>query len=325
MKLCVTGGAGYIGSVVVEQLLAEGHEITVLDSFITGHRDAVPSQCRLVEGDVRDPATLENAIDDTTEAVLHFAALSQVGESVTDPLAYFDNNVGGTVQLLRAMQRRGVLRFVFSSSAAVYGVPDGLPIEETAACHPENPYGWSKLMVENILAACRSAWGLSYVALRYFNAGGSTETRGEDHRPESHLIPVVLDTALGKRETFTIFGDDYDTPDGTCIRDYIHVVDLADAHVRALAAMDDGFTGALNLGSEQPFTVLDVVRRTEAITGVSVAHSIGPRRAGDPPALLASSREAERILGWKKRHSELDEIIASAYAWRQKNPSGYAS
>jgi len=325
MKLCVTGGAGYIGSVVVEQLLGLGHDITVLDNLSTGHRDAVPESCRLVEGDIRDRAALERAIPEGTEAVLHFAAMSLVGESVQKPLDYFDNNVGGSIHLLGVMRDRSVKQFVFSSSAAVYGAPDALPIEETAPCRPENPYGATKLMVEGILASCRTAWGLSYVALRYFNAGGSTETRGEDHRPETHLIPIVLDTALGRRDRFSIFGDDYETPDGTCIRDYIHVVDLAQAHVRALDAMSGGFSGALNLGSEDPFTVLEVVRRTEAVTGRPVAYEVAPRRPGDPPALLASSRKAAEVLGWRKQHSSLDEIVESAWNWRQANPDGYSA
>jgi UDP-glucose 4-epimerase len=324
MNICVTGGAGYIGSVVVEQLLAAGHDITVLDNLSTGHRDAVSDTCRLVEGDIRDRAALEEAITGSTRAVLHFAAKSLVGESVQKPLDYFDNNVGGSIRLLETMRERGVKEFVFSSSAAVYGAPDSLPIEETAPCRPENPYGSTKLMVEQILGACREAWGLSFVALRYFNAGGSTQTRGEDHDPETHLIPIVLDTALGRREKFSIFGDDYDTPDGTCIRDYIHVMDLAQAHVLALDAMARGFSGALNLGSEEPFTVLEVVRRTEAITGKKINYEVGARRAGDPPALLASSRKAAEVLGWHKRHSALDEIVESAYQWRQAHPDGYA-
>jgi len=324
MKICVTGGAGYIGSVVVEHLLGLGHDITILDNLTTGHRDAVPAQCRFVEGDIRDRAAVDDAIGASTQAVLHFAAKSLVGESVEKPLDYYDNNVGGSIALLRAMRDHDVKRFVFSSSAAVYGTPDKLPIDETADTHPENPYGATKLMVEQVLEDSRRAWGLSYVALRYFNAGGSTATRGEDHDPETHLIPVVLDMALGRRKKFTIFGNDYDTPDGTCIRDYIHVVDLAEAHVRALDAMDGGFCGPLNLGSEDPFTVLEVVRRTEQITGTTFRYEIGPRRPGDPAALLASSRRAEEVLGWRKRCSSLDEIIRSAYEWRQANPDGYA-
>ena len=267
MKLLVTGGAGYIGSVVAEALLARGHEVVVLDNLSTGHRDAVPSGARLVEGDVRDAAALARAIDQNTDAVLHFAASSVVAESVQRPLDYFDNNIGGAVALLRAMESAGIKRIVFSSTAAVYGAPSVLPIEENAPCAPENPYGWSKLAIERALEASRVAWGLSYVALRYFNAAGATASRGEDHRPESHLIPIVLDAALGTRISVTVFGDDYETRDGTCLRDYIHVADLADAHVRALDAMANGFSGSLNLGSETGFTVLEVIRAVERVTG----------------------------------------------------------
>ncbi|HXV14763.1 MAG TPA: UDP-glucose 4-epimerase GalE [Candidatus Krumholzibacteria bacterium] len=324
MKLLVTGGAGYIGSVVAESLVARGHEVCVLDNLTTGHRDAVPSQARFVEGDVRDASALGTALGTGTDAVLHFAASSVVAESVARPLDYFDNNVGGSVSLLRAMEKAGVTRMVFSSTAAVYGAPDELPIEEAAPCAPENPYGWSKLMIERVLEASRAAWGLGYVALRYFNAGGATAARGEDHRPESHLIPVVLDAALGTRASVTVFGDDYATRDGTCLRDYIHVSDLADAHVLALDAMASGFSGALNLGSEAGFTVLDVIRATERVTGRSVRYEVGPRRPGDPPALVASSRRASGVLGWRPRASALDEIVRSAHAWRSAHPQGYA-
>lgn len=323
MKLCVTGGAGYIGSIVVEQLLQRGHDITVLDNLSTGHRDALSPECRFVEGDIRDAHALDDAIAPGTDAVLHFAARSQVGESVEKPLDYYDNNVGGSVALLREMEAKGVRRFVFSSSAAVYGEPVSLPIVETDPCEPVNPYGGTKLMIEHVLKACNVAWDLRYVALRYFNAGGSTDKFGEDHRPQTHLIPLVLDTAMGRRDKFTLFGQDYDTPDGTCIRDYIHTLDLAEAHVLALDAMESGFSGSLNLGSEDPFTVLDVVKKTEAVTGLSVNYEIGPRRAGDPPALLASSAQAEKVLGWRKQHSSLEEIIRSSYEWRLEHPGGY--
>ena len=325
MKLCVTGGAGYIGSVVVERLLQDGHDITVFDNLSTGHRAAVPVGCRLVEGDIRDLAALDDALDSNTDAVLHFAALSIVGDSVADPLTYFDNNIAGSISLLRSMESHGIKRFVFSSSAAIYGAPKGLPIVETDPCEPTNPYGTTKLMIEKALEASHQAWGLSYVALRYFNAGGSTARCGEDHRPETHLIPIVLDRALGKRERLTIFGDDYDTDDGTCIRDYIHVVDLAEAHVLALDAMNRGFSGPLNLGSEDPFTVLQVVKTTEQVTGKQIPYEIGSRRSGDPPALLASSKKAEEVLGWRKRHSSLEEIIRSAYQWRLSHPDGYGT
>jgi len=323
MRLCVTGGAGYIGSVVVERLLEKGHEITVLDNLSTGHRDAVAPACRLVEGDIRDTAALDEALDPATDAVLHFAALSIVGDSVTDPLVYFDNNVGGSISLLRAMERNGVRQIVFSSSAAVYGAPKRLPIVETDACEPSNPYGTTKLMIEKLLETSMETRGLSYVALRYFNAGGSTERFGEDHRPETHLIPVVLDTALGRRDKLTIFGDDYDTDDGTCVRDYIHVVDLADAHVLALEAMAKGFSGPLNLGSDDPFTVLQVVQTTEKLTGKQITYEIGARRPGDPPALLASSKKAEDVLGWQKRCSALENIVRTSHEWRLAHPAGY--
>ncbi|MCI0452488.1 MAG: UDP-glucose 4-epimerase GalE [Candidatus Latescibacteria bacterium] len=323
MKLLVTGGAGYIGSVVAESLVARGHEVCVLDNLSTGHRDAVPSAARFVDGDVRDASALAMALATGTDAVLHFAASSVVAESVARPLDYFDNNVGGTVSLLRAMEKTGVKRMVFSSTAAVYGGPEELPIEEAAPCAPENPYGWSKLMIERVLDASRTAWGLAYVALRYFNAGGATAERGEDHRPESHLIPIVLDAALGARASVTVFGNDYETRDGTCLRDYIHVSDLADAHVLALDAMASGFSGALNLGSEVGFTVLEVIRATERVTGRTIRFDVGPRRPGDPPALVASSRRASGVLGWRPRASALDEIVRSAYAWRAAHPQGY--
>ena len=323
MKLVVTGGAGYIGSVVAEVLLAQGHDVTVFDNLSTGHRAAVPGGARFVEGDVRDDVALARALEGDIDAVLHFAAFSVVAESVQKPREYFDNNVGGTNSLLRAMGRFGIRRMVFSSTAAVYGTPAALPIEENAPCVPENPYGASKLEVEHALEAARAGWGLSYAALRYFNASGATAERGEDHRPESHLIPLVLDTALGRRESITVFGNDYDTRDGTCLRDYIHISDLATAHVLALDAMARGFSGALNLGSEKGFTVLEVIRAVERVTGRGVPFQIGPRRPGDPAALLASSRAAVDALRWQRRASDLDEIVRSAYAWRVAHPGGY--
>lgn len=323
MRLCVTGGAGYIGSVVSQALVDGGHEVTVIDNLSTGHRAAVPKGCRFVEGDIRDGDALDRALGEGVDAVLHFSALSVVSDSVRDPVTYFDNNIGGTIRLLERMQVSGIKRIVFSSSAAVYGNPEKLPIEETAPCHPVNPYGYSKLAIEHMLESCSPAWGLQFVALRYFNAGGSTALHGEHHEPESHLIPVVLDTATGRRQKFTIFGKDYDTPDGTCIRDYIHVQDLAVAHVLALDAIEKGFSGVLNLGSSEPFTVLEVVEMVHRVTGKPVAHEIGPRRAGDPPALVASSRRAEEVLGWKKTRSSLEEIVRSSYEWRLRHPDGY--
>lgn len=324
MKLCVTGGAGYIGAVVAQYLVDAGHEVTVVDSLTTGHRAALPKGCRFVEGDIRESAVIDKTFRPGIDAVLHFAALSVVADSVNRPLDYYHNNVGGTLHLLRGMERFGVGRFIFSSSAAVYGEPDRLPIEEDAACRPTNPYGQSKLFVEEMLQACRQAWGLRFMSLRYFNAGGSTTVHGEHHDPESHLIPIVLDVALGKRKTFTIFGDDYATPDGTCLRDYVHVYDLALAHVLALEALEKDTFGVVNLGSDKGFTVREVVDVVEKVTGKKVAHHVGPRRSGDPAALIASSKKAEQTLGWKKTCSSLDEIVRSAYEWRLRNPRGYA-
>ncbi len=325
MKLCVTGGAGYVGSVVAELLVARGHDVVVLDNLSTGHRDAVPQGCRLVVGDVRDDAALAQALDAGVEAVLHFAALSVVADSMRRPLDYFDNNVSGTTRLVRAMQTRHIGRLVFSSTAAVYGTPATLPIEEDAACRPENPYGWTKLTVEWMLAAARAQWGLSFVALRYFNAAGATAVCGEDHRPESHLIPIILEAALGRRAAVTVYGDDYPTRDGTCVRDYVHVADLALAHVLALDAMERGFSGALNLGSEHGFSVREVIDATQRVAGAAVAHEVGPRRAGDPPALVASSKKARDVLRWAPQQSALDDIIASALRWHQRHPEGYTA
>ncbi|HET6349011.1 MAG TPA: UDP-glucose 4-epimerase GalE [Candidatus Krumholzibacteria bacterium] len=322
MKLCVTGGAGYVGSVVAEMLQAGGHQVVVFDNLSTGHRDAVPGGCAFVEGDVRDAGALARALEGV-DAVLHFAALSVVAESMRRPLEYFDNNVSGTTSLVRAMQTHGVRRLVFSSTAAVYGTPARLPIEEDAPCSPENPYGWSKLTVEWMLAAMHAAWGLEYVALRYFNAAGASDACGEDHRPESHLIPIVLEAALGRREAVTVFGDDYPTRDGTCVRDYVHVSDLARAHVLALDAMAGGFSGSLNLGSQTGFTVREVIEATRRVTGRDVKTVAGERRPGDPPSLVASSQRAGQVLGWTATHSDLDTIIGSALAWHEKYPRGY--
>ncbi len=323
MKICVTGGAGYIGSVVAQRLVDHGHDVTVLDNLATGHRSAIPQGCRLVEGDVRDQRALKKALGRDTAAVLHFAALSVVSDSVREPLKYFDNNVGGTLQILEIMRKHDIRKFVFSSSAAVYGEPDKLPIEEDSPCFPTSPYGQSKLFVEKILQASHNSWGLQFVSLRYFNAGGSTKIHGEHHDPESHLIPIVLDVADGRREALTIFGDDYDTKDGSCTRDYVHVSDLASAHVLAVDAMESGFTGILNLGSDEAFSVLEVVQTVEKITGKPVACATGARRPGDPTSLLASSRLAGVELGWKKTSSSLDEIIRSAWEWRLEHPRGY--
>jgi UDP-glucose 4-epimerase len=246
-----------------------------------------------------------------------------VAESMQKPLEYFDNNVTGTTTLVRAMRARNIARLVFSSTAAVYGTPDALPITEEARHRPENPYGWSKLTVEWMLAAARAQWGLHYVALRYFNAAGATTVCGEDHRPESHLIPNVLQAALGRRDSVTVFGADYPTRDGTCVRDYVHVSDLADAHVQALDAMARGFSGPVNLGSESGFTVREVIDATARVTNREVRAAHGERRPGDPPALVASSARAREVLGWSPSRSSLDTIIDSALEWTRAHPDGY--
>lgn len=323
MRVLVTGGAGYIGSVVCQLLLDRGAEVVVLDNLSTGHREAVPRGCRLVKGDVGDRSAVAAALRQGADAVMHFAALSLVADSVKQPLVYFANNVSQTVALLEELKDRGVGKFIFSSSAAVYGNPSSLPIEEDEPCSPQNPYGHTKLAVEAALEACRRAWGLSYASLRYFNAAGGTATHGEDHRPESHLLPRVIDVALGREEKLIIFGADYETPDGTCVRDYIHVEDLAEAHLLALSALERGSVGVLNLGSDKPHSVLEVIRGVEAVTGRKVPFEVGPRRPGDPPALLASSRRAQKILGWRRRHSSLEEIVSSAFRWRLAHPDGY--
>jgi UDP-glucose 4-epimerase len=322
MKLFVTGGAGYIGSVVTETLLDAGHRVVVFDNLATGHRDAVPEGAEFVEGDLRDPEAIREALSEDVEGVLHFAAASIVAESVRDPLSYYENNLFGAVHLLRAMRERGVERLVFSSTAAVYGEPETVPIEEDAPCRPVNPYGETKLAIEWLLADASRAWGLRYVALRYFNAAGASERCGEDHRPESHLVPIALDVALGRRPELVVYGDDYPTPDGTCLRDYIHVLDLADAHLRALEGLDRGVTGPINLGSGRPSSVLDIVKAVEKVTGRPLPHRIGPRRPGDPPVLVASSARAEQLLGWKPRRG-LEDILESAYRWRLAHPEGY--
>jgi UDP-glucose 4-epimerase len=325
MRITVTGGAGYVGSVTVERLLAAGHEVTVLDSLITGHRDAVPQGAKLVEGNVGDPQVVETALRDSqSEAVLHCAALSLVGESMTAPDRYFRNNVVEGVGMLDGIRAAGVRRVVFSSSAAVYGAPTRVPIEETDPLAPINTYGSTKLAFEHALTSYARAYGWGVVSLRYFNACGASETYGEDHDPETHLIPNVLRGALGGAAV-KIFGTDYDTPDGTAVRDYIHVLDLADAHLAALehtAGMDAGHV-ACNLGSGSGFSVLEVVRAAESVVGRPIPHEFGPRRSGDPTTLVASSSKARELLGWEARRGTLGEMIGSAWNWHQGHPHGY--
>ncbi len=326
MRVLVTGGAGYVGSVSVEQLLALGHSVTVLDTLWRGHRAAVPEGARLVEGSVGEQALVERTLrEDGIEAVLHCAGPALVGESVADPALYYRQNVGGGLALLEAMRASGVSRIVFSSSAAVYGAPATSPIDEGQPLRPVNPYGESKRVFESALDWYGRAYGLRGVALRYFNVAGASERLGEDHEPETHLIPNLLRSLAGG-PPLTIFGTDYDTPDGTCIRDYIHVLDLADAHIAALELTASAPPGlaVLNLGSGSGFSVLEVVQAAERVVGRPVPHTRGERREGDPPVLVASNERAAEQLGWRPRRGTLDEMIGSAWRWQQRHPDGYA-
>ncbi len=322
MKILVTGGAGYIGSVTAEQLLDLGHDVAVFDNLERGHREAVDPRARLFEGDLRDAARIEAVMRDVRpEAVMHFAAYALVPESMRDPQLYFDNNLGGGLNLVRAMQRADVPRLVFSSTCATYGQPGRVPIAESEPQRPTNPYGESKLAFEKVLDWHRAIHGLQAVYLRYFNACGATAKYGEDHDPETHIIPIVLQCALGRREKVLICGDDYDTPDGTCVRDYIHIVDLARAHILALTA---AHTGAFNLGNGTGYSVRDIVETARRVTGRPIPAETAPRRPGDPPRLVADAARARELLGWKPACPDLETIIASAWAWHQAHPDGYA-
>jgi len=325
MKVLVVGGAGYIGSVTVEQLLAQGHEVVVLDNLLRGHRAAVPENVKFIQGDMGNDGDLEQAFkDEQIAAVMHFAALSLVGESVEHPALYFHNNVANGLKLLDMMVKYHVHKFVFSSTAAVYGEPEASPIRESFPLTPTNPYGDSKLAFEKVLKWYSNAYGIRYASLRYFNAAGATERCGEDHDPETHLIPVILQVARGLRDYATIFGEDYQTPDGTCIRDYIHVSDLADAHVRALDYLHSpGRNGVFNLGSEHGFSVKEVIETARKVTGHPIPTKVGPRRAGDPAVLVASSEMARTELKWTPKRADLATIIEDAWKWHQKHPAGY--
>jgi UDP-glucose-4-epimerase GalE len=334
MRVLVTGGAGYVGSVSVEALVDAGHDVVVFDDLSKGHRDAVVAGARLVEGSYADRAILPDLLATTpVDAVLHCAARSLVGESIADPALYYRENVAGGVTLLETLREAGVKRFVFSSTAAVYGEPVEIPIREDAALAPINPYGETKRTVEGALRWYGAAYGLRSVSLRYFNVAGASERNGEVHDPETHLIPNVLRAVEGRGEV-TVFGTDYPTPDGTCLRDYIHVEDLARAHLLALEATapgdprtagpDGGAAAlALNLGNGGGFSVREILAAVEAATGAPVPHRVGPRRAGDPPALVADASRAREVLGWAPRHRDLVAIVASAWAWRRAHPDGY--
>ena len=313
-RVLVTGGAGYIGSVVAAHLLQAGHRVTVLDDLSTGFRDGVPDGAEFVEGRVQDA---REVLDASYGAVLHFAAFSQVGESVVNPEKYWRNNVGGTMDLLAAMREAGVKKLVFSSTAATYGEPAVVPITEDVTPAPSSPYGASKLAVDHMIAAECAAHGLAAASLRYFNVAGAYGQYGERHDPETHLIPIVLQVALGRRACVSIYGDDYPTPDGTCVRDYIHVADLAEAHLLALAAVRPGEQLICNLGNGSGFSVREVIQSVRAVTGHEVPEVIAPRRAGDPAVLVASAERAQSILGWKPRRPNLAGIVADAWAFAQ--------
>lgn len=325
MNILVTGGAGYIGSVTTERLIARGHRVVVLDNLSTGHRAAVHPEAAFVLADITDREVLSQALRrHEIEAVVHFAAYSLVGESMAEPLKYFTNNNVGTLSLLETLLEHQVKKIVFSSTAALFGTPDHLPIPEDALVRPASVYGESKWLIERIMYWLSETLGLGYATLRYFNAAGASEQFGEDHRPESHLIPLVLQVALGRRDSVSVFGDDYDTKDGTCVRDYIHVLDLAEAHILALEAIQPGERHAYNLGNGQGFTVNEVIEVCRQVTGHTIPARVVARRPGDPAALVADSTRIRSELGWQPRYPELAKIVASAWAWHQRHPDGYA-
>jgi len=320
MRVLVTGGAGYVGSHAVKRLLREGHEVVVYDDLSRGHASLVPAET-LVRGELADRSGLASLLAERgIEAVMHFAAFAFVGESVADPARYYRNNIGGTLSLLEAMREAEVQRIVFSSTCATFGIPDRTPIDEDAPQRPINPYGFTKLVMERALADYAQAYGFAFAALRYFNACGASPDGdiGEDHDPETHAIPLALLAALGEREKFTILGDDYPTPDGTCIRDYVHVDDLADAHLRALDRLEPGRGLCLNLGTGRGFSVREVVDACARVSGREVPVEVGPRRPGDPPELVADPTRAREVLGWKPAYTELDPMVETAWRWHSR-------
>lgn len=323
MKLLVTGGAGYIGSVVAAQLIEAGHEVTVLDNLLKGHRAAVHKQAQFVEADLLNMERLTQIVGAGFDGVLHFAALSLVGESVQLPERYYRNNVVGTLNLLDAMRAGNVKRLVFSSTAATYGEPAEVPILETALTKPTNPYGGSKVAVDQMIGFEAAAHGLAAVSLRYFNVAGASGQLGEMHNPETHLIPIVLQAAAGKRESVQIYGTDYKTPDGTAIRDYIHVEDLARAHLLALKGAKASEHQIYNLGNGQGFSVREVIEVARKVTGVDIKAVEVERRAGDPPVLVASSAKIQSELGWRPEKAALETMIGDAWAWLREHPQGY--
>ncbi len=327
MNVMVVGGAGYIGSHAVRLLLEAGHKVCVYDNLSRGHREAVPDGM-LVEGELSDRKKVVATLrDKKIDAVMHFAAFALVNESVTDPSLYYQNNVVAALELLEAMREANVKKIVFSSTTATYGEPDIVPIPETTLQQPINPYGFTKLVIEQALADYASAYGFAYAALRYFNAAGARPdgTIGEDHDPETHLIPIILQVALGQRDKITVFGDDYPTPDGTCIRDYIHIDDLGDAHLRALDRLKPGTGLCVNLGTGKGTSVREIVEACREVTGHPIPEVMGERRAGDPPKLIADARLANELLGWTPTYMDVKSIVETAWKWHQSHPNGYAS
>jgi UDP-glucose 4-epimerase len=321
MKILVAGGAGYIGSVTTEMLCDEGHNVIVFDNLERGHRSAVDPRARFIQGDLRQPETIKTTLkEENPEAVIHFAAYTEVGESMKAPLPFFENNVGGSLNLMKAMVACGCRKLIFSSTCATYGTPEKMPMDETLPQKPESVYGESKLLCEKIFQWAQKIHGIECVFLRYFNASGATGKYGEDHHPESHLIPLILQVPLGKRDKIYIFGDDYETPDGTCIRDYIHIRDLAQAHILALKS---GISGAFNLGNGDGYSVRQVIDTARKVTGHPIPAEVQLRRAGDCARLISNSQKAKRILGWKPQHADLYSIVESAWKWHQAHPNGY--
>lgn len=325
MNVLVTGGAGYIGSVITEELIGEGNSVVVIDNLHQGHREAVSPEAEFVQADLSDSEALDRVFrNHPIDVVVHMAAESIVPDSITDPMKFFGNNVGCGLNLLDTMIKHGILRIIFSSTAAVYGEPSRIPIEENALLSPVNAYGESKLMFERILHQYGNAYGLKFVSLRYFNAAGASERFGEDHRPETHLIPNVLKVALGLEKQVSVFGNDYPTRDGSCIRDYIHVVDIARAHILPLENLDKGeFNKAYNIGHGSGFSVLEVIEVARKITNSPIPAVINPPRRGDPAVLVADSEMAKSELGWEPVFSDLELIINSAWKWQKKYPHGY--
>lgn len=327
MNVLVVGGAGYIGSHCVRQLSAAGHRPVVLDNLVFGHRRAVADAVPFYQGDLGDAAFVASVLrKESIDLVMHFAAFAYVGESVTEPLKYYDNNLCKTITLLQTMRDCGVSKFVFSSTCATYGIPESMPMTESLPQRPINPYGQTKLDVENCLKACAHAYGLSSAAFRYFNAAGAAAdgTIGEDHNPETHLIPLAIWAAQGKRDELVVFGKDYPTPDGTCLRDYIHVDDLARAHIAVFDKLAEPATCLFyNLGTGTPVSVLEIIRAVEAVTGLKVPFRFGERRAGDPPALFADSTKAQTELGWVPQFMDIQQTIATAWRWHASHPNGF--